>query len=65
MYTDDLLWRNFLQVNNAEIARVTLTELLNPDHAPFTEDFSSAGWDLLWKVSVPNMKYLGLPVTKL
>jgi len=20
----------------------------DPDHAPFREDFSSAGWDLLW-----------------
>ena len=22
--------------------------LFDPDHAPFREDFSSAGWDVLW-----------------
>jgi len=29
--------------------------------------FSSAGWDLLWQVNVnvPNLKFLGSPVTKL
>ena len=26
------------------------------DHAPSREDFSSAGWDLLWSVNVPNLK---------
>ena len=33
------------------------------DHAPFREDFSSAGWDWLWKITVPNLKSLGSPVT--
>jgi len=37
----------------------------DPDHAPFREDFSSAGCDLLWQVNVPNLKSLGSPVTKL
>jgi len=39
--------------------------VIDRDHAPFREDFSSAGWDLLWKVNVPNTKSLGPPVTKL
>ena len=25
-----------------------LKRLFDPDHAPFREDFSSAGWDVLW-----------------
>ena len=33
------------------------------DHDPFREDFSSAGWDLLLQINVPNMKSLGSPVT--
>jgi len=37
----------------------------DPDHAPFREDFSSAGWNLLWQINVPNLKYLGSRVTKL
>ena len=39
--------------------------LPDPDHAPFREDFSPAGWDLLWYNSVPNVKSLGSPVTTL
>jgi len=37
----------------------------DPDHAPFREDFSSAGWDLLWQINVPNLKPLGSSVAKL
>ena len=36
--------------------------LFDPDHVPFREDFSSARWDWLWKITVPNLKYLGSPV---
>ena len=37
----------------------------DPDHAPFREDLSPAGWDLLWQISVPNLKSLGSLLTKL
>ena len=36
LYTDDLLWRNFLSPQCTNHSR-------DPDHAPFREDFSSAG----------------------
>ena len=42
-----------------------LKRVTDPDHAPFREDFFSAGLDLLWYVNVPNTKSLGSPVTKL
>ena len=35
------------------------------DHAPLREDFSLAGWVLLWQVNVINWKSLGSPVVKL
>jgi len=108
LYTDDLLWRNFLSPQCTNCSH-------DPDHAhlgsthssqdktktshgrpvykiwslsrsplrryyigckilkrvswpwprPFREDFSSAGWDLLWQINVPNLKSLGSAVTKL
>ena len=30
------------------LKRAETTCTTSPDHAPFREDFSSAGWDLLW-----------------
>jgi len=54
LYTDDLLWRNFLSPQCRNCSP-------DPDHATFREYFfSSAGWD-----NVPNFKSLGSPVTKL
>ena len=35
------------------------------DHAPFREDFSFAGWDLLFINQYKKLKSLGSPVTKL
>jgi len=36
-----------------------------PDHAPFREDFSSAEWDLLWKINAPNLKFTRYELRKL
>ena len=41
LYTDDLLWRNFLSPQCRNCSR-------DHDHAPFREDLSPAGWDLPW-----------------
>jgi len=35
------MWRNFLSPQCRHFSR-------DPDHAPFREDFSAAGWELLW-----------------
>jgi len=36
----------------------------DPDHAPFRDDLSSAGWDLLPPTYSPNLKFLTIPTMK-
>ena len=39
--------------------------LLDPDHAPFRDDLSPAGWGMLWQIYPPNLKCLSSPVTEI
>ena len=38
--------------------------LFDPDHAPFRDDLSPAGWDLLRSTCVPNLKFSTVPSTR-
>jgi len=35
-----------------------LTRSRDSDHAPFRDNLSSQGWDLLWSTCTPNLKSL-------
>jgi len=58
LYTDDLLWRNFLgpQYRNCSC---------DPDHAHLGNTHSSQDEDFEWPTCVQNLKSLGSPVTTL
>jgi len=37
----------------------------DPDHTPFRDDLTSAGWDLLPLNYRPNLKFLTIPIMKI
>ena len=68
LYTDYLLWRNFLspQCRNCSLITRLRLHMADPCTNFFVHDyFSSAGWGLQWLTYVSNLKSLCAAVTKI
>ena len=55
LYTDDMLWRNFLSPQCRNCSR-------DPDHAHLGSTYSSQDEDFTWSTSVQNLESLALRV---
>jgi len=58
MYTDDLLWQNFLSPQCRNCSR-------DPDHAHLGSTHSSQDKDFTWQTRVQNLKSLALAVAEI
>jgi len=58
LYTDDVLWRNFLSPQCRNCLR-------DPDHVHLGNTHSSQDWDFVWPTRVQNFKSLALAVTEI
>jgi len=58
LYTDDLMWRNFLSPQCRNCSR-------DPDHAHLGNTHSLQDKDFVWATHIQNLKYVALAIVEI